>query len=127
MFLLSCARLLHQHASRARRQAEKAEVGRRLSAADDVGDRSARTAGHGPAERAMTGVEKEIRITRAADERNVGRGRGPQAGPELGALGPPGAWKKLERAVNDRPAADLVDRGVVTVQLRRTSDAQPIA
>src|SRR6185312_2572244 len=53
---------------------------------DDIRKRPAAPAGERPAERAVAGVEEEVRIARAADQRNVRGRRGAQPGPEARVL-----------------------------------------
>jgi len=63
--------------------ARKPEVHRWYFAADQLGQRLARTRAMGPAQGAVAGVDPEFVDLGAADQRNVGRGRRAQAGPEL--------------------------------------------
>src|SRR5260370_35736812 len=93
------------------------------AATHDIGDRPAAAAGVRPAERAVAGVEIQIRIARRADVRHVRRGRGAQPRPELRARRVAGRGEELERAPENRPAAHFVQLDVIAVQLRRAGDA----
>src|SRR6476646_434842 len=51
----------------------EAEVDAGRATGNDVGKRSTRAAGHGPAERAMARIEEEVAIARPADQGRVDR------------------------------------------------------
>src|ERR1700682_6327859 len=106
--------------------AQKPERHRGLPAVDDVRQCARGAAGVRPAERAMTSIEIEIRVTRAADERDVARRCRPQSGPEPRAGRISGAGEKLFDPLDDRAAARLVEIGAVTVELRGACDAKSV-
>src|SRR5665213_3731778 len=74
------------------------EVHLRLASTDRVGERAPRSARHRPAERAVSGVEPQVAITRGADQWHVRRRRRTQSRPEGGAGGIAGVGKEIERA-----------------------------
>ena len=95
------------------------EVDFRLAAGDDVGERSGAAAGVGPAERAVPGVQVQVRIPRGADAGHVGGRRRPQSGPELRVLHVAGARKERLGAPQERAAAYLVQLGAVAAPAPR--------
>ena len=61
----------------------------RAPADHQVGEQAPRATGHGPAERAVTGVQEQVLARRGADDRRAVRRRRTQAGPELAAARSP--------------------------------------
>src|SRR5438445_11299393 len=78
-----------------------------LAATHDIGDRPAAAAGVRPAERAVPGVEIQVRIERRADARHVRRGRRAQPRPALRARSVAGGGEELERAPENLLAAHV--------------------
>src|SRR5438270_13832870 len=68
-----------------------------------------RTARQGPAERAVTGIDKQLAQPRAADDRPVVRRRGPQARPPVHYRDCAETGKQLPDPPRDRVAAHRVD------------------
>src|SRR5690606_12860612 len=65
------------------RKGEIAGLDLGLATGDEIGDDAAGPGGHGPAERAMAGVEEEVRVpARAAEHGRAVRRHRPQAAPE---------------------------------------------
>src|SRR5882762_1666780 len=94
---------------------------------NEVRQRLRRTARQGPAERAVTGIEKQLAQPRAADDRHVVRRRGPQARPPLHYRYSAETWKQLPDPARDRIATRRVDGSVVSSELRRPCGAQAVA
>src|ERR1700740_1894935 len=80
---------------------------------DEVRQRLRRAARQGPAERAVTSMEKQLAQPRAADDRHVVWRRGPQAGPPIHCRDSAETGKQLVDAPHDRIATDRVDGSVV--------------
>src|SRR3977135_3410968 len=76
---------------------------------NEVRQRLRRTARQGPAERAVTGIEKQLAQPRAADDRHVVRRRGPQAPPTLHHCYSTETRKQLPDPPRDRIATHRVD------------------
>src|SRR5438552_161091 len=98
-----------------------------FAARNEVRQRLRRTARQGPAERAVTGIEKQLAQPRAADDRHVVRRRGPQARPPLHYRYSAETGKQLPDPPHDRIATDRVDGSVVASELRRPRGAQAVA
>src|SRR6185312_14440809 len=86
---------------------------------DDIRKRPPRPASHGPAQRAVAGVEVQVRIARGTDERDVGGRGGTQPGPEGGVVVVGGAGEDLARAPRERLAAHGIQLRRVARELRR--------
>src|SRR5213595_2410662 len=98
-----------------------------FAAGNEVRQRLRRTARQGPAERAVTGIEKQLAQPRAADDRHVVRRRGPQARPPLHHRYSAETGKQLPDPPHDRIAAYRVDGSVVSSELRGPRGAQAVA
>src|SRR5256884_6554708 len=98
-----------------------------FAARNEVRRRFRRTAGQGPAERAVTGIEKQLAQPRAADDRHVVRRRGPQARPPFHYRYSAETGKQLTDPPHDRIAAYRVDGSVVSSELRGPRGAQAVA
>src|SRR5207247_1939232 len=81
----------------------------------------------GPAERAVTGIEKQLAQPRAADDRHVVRRRGPQARPPLHYRYSAETGKQLPDPPHDRITTDRVDGSVVSSELGGPRGAQAVA
>src|SRR5256886_7792188 len=86
-----------------------------------------RTARQSPAERAVTGIEKQLAQPRAADDRHVVRRRGPQARPPFHYRYSAETGKQLTDPPHDRIAAYRVDGSVVSSELRGPRGAHAVA
>src|SRR5438132_1660337 len=98
-----------------------------FASGNEVRQRLRRTAGQGPAERAVTGIEKQLGQPRAADDRHVVRRRRPQARPPLHYRYSAETGKQLPDPPHDRIATDRVDGSVVASELRGPRGAQAVA
>src|SRR3989442_5273475 len=98
-----------------------------FAARNEVRERLRRPARQGPAERAVTGIEKQLAQPRAADDRHVVRRRGPQARPPLHYRYSAETGKQLPDPPHDRIAAYRVDGSVVSSELRGPRGAQAVA
>src|SRR2546422_3787802 len=98
-----------------------------FAARDEIRQRLRRTARQGPAERAVTGIEKQLAQPRAADDRHVIRRRGSQAGPPLHHRYSAETGKQLPDPPHDRIATDRVDGSVVSSELGSPRGAQAVA
>src|SRR3989454_5188457 len=98
-----------------------------FAARNEVRQRLRRTARQGPAERAVTGIEKQLAQPRAADDRHVVRRRGPQARPPFHYRYSAETGKQLTDPPHDRIAAYRVDGSVVSSELRGPRGAQAVA
>src|SRR6267378_489234 len=94
---------------------------------NEVRQRLRRTARQGPAERAVTGIEKQLAQPRAADDRHVVRRRGPQTRPPLHYRYSAETGKQLPDPPRDRIATRRVDGSVISSELRRPRGAQAVA
>src|SRR3989442_3335444 len=97
-----------------------------FASGNEVRQRLRRTAGQGPAERAVTGIEKQLGQPRAADDRHVVRRRRPQARPPLHYRYSAETGKQLPDPPHDRIATDRVDGSVVASELRGPPGAQAV-
>src|SRR2546429_7819908 len=98
-----------------------------FAARNEVRERLRRPARQGPAERAVTGIEKQLAQPRAADDRHVVRRRGPQARPPFHYRYSAETGKQLPDPPHDRIAAYRVDGSVVSSDLRGPRGAQAAA
>src|SRR5712691_5265993 len=103
---------------------KEVECGLGFASRNEVRQRLRRTARQGPAERAVTGIEKQLAQPRAADDRHVVRRRGPQARPPLHYRYAAEPGKQLPDPPRDRIATDRVDGSVVSSELRRPRGAR---
>src|SRR5207302_11055908 len=92
-----------------------------------IRERLRRTARQRPAERAVTGIEKQLAQPRATDDRHVVRRRRPQARPPLHQRYSAQTGKQLPDAPRDRIATHRVHGSVVSRELRRSCGAQAVA
>src|SRR2546422_6331348 len=98
-----------------------------FAARNEVRERLRRPARQGPAERAVTGIEKQLAQPRAADDRHVLRRRGPQARPPLHYRYSAETGKQLPDPPHDRITTDRVDGSVVSSELGGPRGAQAVA
>lgn len=107
-----------------RRGSAKSEIHRGLAARYPVGDGSAGAAGLRPAQRAVSGVEIQVGVARAADVRDVRRRRRTQPRPQLRMIDVACAGEQLINAAQDGGAARRIGRGVVAGEFRGAGNAQ---
>src|SRR5262249_14035951 len=110
-----------------RETSEDAEVDVGIEARDELREPRSRARGHRPAQRAVAGVEVEVRIAGPADQRDVRRRGGAQARPVRGARRIDRRTEPLDRAARERLAAQRIELETVARQLRGSGDAQPLA
>ena len=97
------------------------------AAGDDVGNRAPRAAAHGPAQRAMTGVQEKIGDAGRAHIGNIGRGQRPQSAPVHWVIVIAGVGKQLACATRDRFAAGCIEFSGIAIDLAGAGHAQTIS
>ncbi len=95
---------------------------RRRAAGDQIADKLPGAAGHGPAKRAVAGVEPQIFIRCAADHRRAVRRHRPQARPESRLLHVAAAREQIAHHHLQGFATRLQQRFVKTDDLRHAAD-----
>jgi hypothetical protein len=107
--------------------AAKRKVNLRRKATHNAGNAFARSAGVRPAQRAVAGVEKQIRQLAFADDGHVAGGGRAQARPVAGLAGIARSWEELLHTAHNGLAAHAVQVAVIAVELCGARNAQAVA